>query len=97
MANENGRGYRVKSKVSGSILRGNSLMMTVRNGPHSQWGSGGDNQFSAHTRQTGDRLTCTGVSQRCKTFFLRTPLCEEAEWEIRNLSHNHDKKILIGL
>lgn len=49
MANENGRRYRVKSKVSGSILRGNSLMMTVRNGPHSQWGSGGDNQFSAHT------------------------------------------------
>lgn len=46
------KGIQVKRKVSGSILKGSSLVMTVRNGPHSQWGSGGENQFTAHTRQT---------------------------------------------
>ncbi len=90
------KGIQVKSKVSGSILRGN-MMMTVRNGPHSQWGSEGDNQFTAHTRQTWNRLTCTGVSQWCSTFFPRTSLCEEAEWQIRILSNHHGEKIIIGL
>lgn len=90
------KGIQVKRKVSGSILKGSSLVMTVRNGPHSQWGSGGENQFTAHTRQT-ERLTCSGVSQWCNTFFPRTSLSEEAEWQIRILSNHHGEKILIGL